>query len=542
MAESDWPAAGLSGSDMRRMIQGAAGWVALHREALNQINVFPVPDGDTGANLGRTLAAASEAAEMAEQDAAGDQRRASAYAIASVAASAALLGGRGSSGVIGAQWLRGFAEGLSVAADGSLSAALASAAAAARDAVAEPRDGTMISVAADVATAVQTAAGSPLVDMQIAVQAAFESVEATPDHNPVLKRAGVVDAGARGLEFMLRGMSGALAGEPIPDLPAELGAIDPGWLARRLDSDGDFDGFCTEMVIADVEDVERLRVELAGDDETVMLAPNGDDLRIHLHTADPADAYAAADAVGRIRVFRAVDMRAQAARTHESESGPAVVAVAQGSGFVRVFSELGAAAIVSGGAADNPSVEMLLSAAESVKGEEVIVLPNNHNVAPAAERAGVLAARAEQPQRIHVIRNDSQAEGVAALAALISGVPVEDVVAEMQEVLTAVRIGRVTYAARALDGDPPIAAGQPFAMLDGEIVGVGSSIDDVALSLAQRMFESLDGASLLTLYVGDDVLEERADALAEAVEERTGLEIDLVDGGQPHYPWLLAIE
>jgi hypothetical protein len=538
MVEREGPAAvphGLSGADVKRMIRGAAGWVALHREALNLINVFPVPDGDTGANLGRTLAAASEALEDISEDASANE-------IAAAAASAALLGGRGSSGVIGAQWLRGFAAGLAQEDEASLSSAFASAADAARNAVSEPRDGTMISVAADTAAAVESTGGEPLTQMQRAVEAAYDSVEYTPEQNPVLKDAGVVDAGARGLEFMLRGMAGALAGDPIPEVPAELGAIDPGWLARRLDSDGEFDGFCTELVVANVKDIEGLREVLSGEDETVMLAPDGDDLRIHLHTTEPADAYSAADEAGRIRVFRAVDMRMQAARTHESESDAAVVAVAQGSGFVRVFTELGAAAIVSGGAADNPSVEMLFSAAESVKGEDVIILPNNHNVTPAAQRAGELAAEADEPQRIHVIHNDSQAEGVAALAAVIGGVPAEDVVAEMVEALDAVRIGRVTLAARTLDGDVPISEGQPFAMLDGEIVGAGESIDEVALTLAAQMAESLAGASLFTAYIGEDVSEDRADALAEAIEESTGLEVDLIEGGQPHYPWLLALE
>ena len=525
----------LSGEDIKRMIQGAAGWVALHREALNLINVYPVPDGDTGANLGRTLAAASEALEAIDDDT-------PAHEVATAAASAALLGGRGSSGVIGAQWLRGFADGLWRDSHDSLVIAFNNAAEAARNAVSEPREGTMISVAADTAVVVASVMGGPMAQLQAAVAAAYESVEYTPEQNPVLKDAGVVDAGARGLEFMLRGMAGALAGEPIPEVPAELGAIDPGWLARRLDSGSDFDGFCTELVVANVADIEGLREVLAGDDETVMLAPDGKDLRIHLHTDEPADAYAAADRAGQIRIFRAVDMRAQAARTHESQSDAAVVAVAQGSGFVRVFSELGAAAIVSGGAADNPSVEMLFSAAESVKGEDVIILPNNHNVTPAAERAGELAAEADEPQRIHVIHNDSQAEGVAALAAVIGGVPIEDVVAEMEEALDAVRIGRVTHAARTVEGDVPIAQGQPFAMLDGEIVGAGESIEEVALTLAIQMAESLSGASLFTLYVGEDVSEAQADALAEAIEESTDLEVDLIEGGQPHYPWLMALE
>jgi len=131
---------------------------------------------------------------------------------------------------------------------------------------------------------------------------------------------------------------------------------------------------------------------------------------------------------------------------------------------------------------------------------------------------------------------------VAALAAVIGGVPAEDVVAEMQDALQAVRIGRVTHAARTLEGDIPITEGQPFAMLDGEIAGAGESIDGVALSLATQMADSLSGASLFTAYVGEDVTEERADALAEAIEESTGLEVDLIEGGQPHYPWLLALE
>lgn len=525
----------LSGADLQRMAQGAAGWVALHREALNQINVFPVPDGDTGANLGRTLAAAWQAAEVAPADA-------DAAEVASIAASAALLGGRGSSGVIGAQWLRGFASGLSDHESTSLSDAFRAAAEAARRAVAEPRDGTMISAAADVAAALADSAANPIEQLQIAVQAAYESVERTPEQNSVLKDAGVVDAGARGLEFMLRGMAGALAGEPIPELPAELGAIDPDWLARRLDSDDDFDGFCTELVVAGVADLEALQQVLAGDDETVMLAPDADDLRIHLHTADPADVYEAAERAGAIRLFRAVDMRAQAARTHEAEVDPAVIAVAQGSGFVRVFAELGAAAIISGGAADNPSVEMLFSAAESVKGLDVIVLPNNHNVTPAAARAAEIAMQSPEPQHLRILNTDSQAEGVAALAAMIGGIPVEEVVAEMEAALDAVRIGRVTWAARTLDGDIPITQGQPFAMLEGEIVAAGDTIHDVALELAQRMAASLSAASLFTLYVGSDVSEDDANDLADAIADDTELEVDLIEGDQPHYPWLLALE
>ena len=527
--------AGLDGDALRRMIRGASGWVALHRDALNQINVFPVPDGDTGANLGRTLATASQAAEDAPAHAAPGE-------VAVSAASAALMGGRGSSGVIGAQWLRGFADAIADdAAD--LAAAFERAAQFARDAVADPRDGTMISVARDTAAAVgELAAGSPLALMQHSVEAARASVERTPEQNPVLKDAGVVDAGARGLEFMLRGMAAALAGEEIPETPSELGAIDPSWLARRLDAAGEFEGFCTELVVSGVAEVDRLRAILAGDDESVMLAPDGGDLRIHIHTHEPFETYAAVEDAGTIRAFRAVDMRQQAARTHEAETDAAVIAVAQGAGFVRIFTELGAAAIVSGGAADNPSVEMLLSAAESVKGADVIVLPNNHNVTPAAQRAGELAAASDEPQHFHIVDTDSQAEGVSALASLIGGVPAEDVAAEMAEALEQVRIGRVALAARDYDGAVPIRAGQPFAMLDGQIVAAGDDIDALPLDLAGQMADALGGASLFTIFIGGDASEERADTLGQAIADATGIEVDIVAGGQPHYPWLLALE
>lgn len=527
-------ATSLTGSDVRRMVRGASGWVALHREALNQINVFPVPDGDTGANLGRTMATASQAADAAPADA-------SAGEVAQAAAAAALMGGRGSSGVIGAQWLRGFAEGISDP-NASVADAFRRAADSAREAVADPREGTMISVAADAADAVLGLQESPLDIVQRAVEAAQASVERTPEQNPVLKDAGVVDAGARGLEFMLRGMAGALAGADIPETPAELGAIDPSWLARRLDDAGEFDGFCTELVVNGVADVDGLRQVLEGADESVMLVPDGDDLRVHIHTTEPSDTYAAAEQAGSIRAFRAVDMRAQAARTHESENDAAVLAVAQGAGFVRVFTELGAAAIVSAGAADNPSVEMLLSAAESVKGADVIVLPNNHNVTPAAQRAGELAAASDAPQRFHIVNTDSQAEGVSAFAGPIGGVSAEDLAAEMSGTLEQVRIGRVALAARDYDGDVPIRAGQPFAMLDGEISAAGESLDGVALELAEQMVASLSGASLFTVFFGDDVTEERAEVLADSIADSTGLEVDLLAGGQPHYPWLLSLE
>ncbi len=540
------PTIRIDAAAWRRMLAGAAGWVALHREALNKINVYPVPDGDTGANLGRTLAAASGALDALPADASLVQS-------ARAASEAVLLGARGSSGVIGSQWLRGLTEALEERGEvdaALLRAALDGGAAAARAAVSEPREGTMISVAREAAAAARTSQTESALELLAAVvDEAAAAVQRTPQLNPVLADAGVVDAGAQGLEIMLRGMLAGARGEDLPETPEDFGDIDSDWLSQRLDSGEDFDGFCTELVLAGVADTEALRETLAdvatapleGDEsteQTLMLAAEGQRLRVHLHTTEPELAYARCDEQGELRAFRAIDMRAQAARVHEGDSDAAVLAVVQGAGFVRVFRQLGATALISGGASDNPSVEMILSAAESTHAADVVVLPNHGNVIPAAARAGEVSGGAQ----LHVIRCDTQAGGVAALVSRIGGVPTEDVVAEMEEGREAVLIGEVSSAARAVSGEIPLAEGQPFAMLDGAIVAGAESSSEAARQLAQRMRRAMPEGSLLTIYAGEEPSEAEAEALAAAIAEDTALEVDLVWGDQPHYPWLLALE
>ena len=540
---SDQPAE-IDARAWRRMLAGAAGWVALHRDALNRINVYPVPDGDTGANLGRTLAAAATALEALDDNAPLDQA-------ARAASDAALLGARGSSGVIASQWLRGLSaaaaqrERIDAAA---LRGALAAGAEAAYAALSEPREGTMISAAraaAEAAAADPTDSPSALLDT--ALEAVARHVERTPELNPALAGAGVVDAGARGLELAMRGMCAALRGDPLPDAAADFGDIDDAWLSRRLDEGGGLEGFCTELIVAGAQRSDALREALAeiaagpleGEgEETVMLAPDGDRLRVHLHTNEPELAYAQLEAEGEIRAFWAVDMRAQAARMHEGEEDAAVLAVVQGAGFVRAFRELGAAALLSGGASDNPSVEMIRSAAESTHARDVIVLPNHPNVIPAAQRA----ADGDDHARLHIVASDTQAAGVAALISRVGGVPAEDAAAEMEEGREAVLVGQVSRAARAVEGAIPLRENQPFALLGKEIAAAGESTAEAALQLARRMVEMQPGSSLLTVFFGAEPSDEDAEALAEAIAAETGLEVDLVWGDQPHYPWLLALE
>ena len=243
------PTLGIDAAGWSRMVAGAAGWVALHREALNKINVYPVPDGDTGANLGRTLAASAGALERIAEGA-------SLTEVAAAASDAALLGARGSSGVIGSQWLRGLTgalQGHERVDPALLRSALTAAAETARAAVSEPREGTMISVAREAAAVAAEYHTDSVVDLlDVAVTEAYAAVERTPQLNQVLADAGVVDAGARGLEMMLRGMLAGARGDALPETPEDFGDIDPSWLSRRLDSGDGFDGFCTELVVAGV--------------------------------------------------------------------------------------------------------------------------------------------------------------------------------------------------------------------------------------------------------------------------------------------------
>lgn len=534
----------IDAAGWRRMLAGAAGWTALHREALNRINVYPVPDGDTGANLSRTLAAAAAAPG-------GQDDEAPLHVAARAASEAALLGARGSSGVIASQWLRGFSEalGASERIDAPLlREALAGAAEAARAAVSEPREGTMISVAREMSEAAHAHSAESVEELlDAAVDELAAAVERTPQLNPVLAEAGVVDAGARGLEIALRGMLAGLRGEQPPPAAADFGDIDHAWLSRRLDDSSDFDGFCTELIVHDAAPDDALRSDLTeiaagpiegNTEETVMLAPDGDRLRVHLHTTEPELAWSRLQDAGEIRAFWAVDMRAQAARAHQGDADPAVLAVVQGAGFVRVFRELGATALLSGGASDNPSVEMILSAAESTHADDVLVLPNHTNVIPAAERAGEVSDHA----RLHVIASNTQAAGVAALVSRIGGVPAEDAAAEMEEGREAVLIGEVSRAARPVAGEIPLREGQPFGLLDGRIAAASETISDAARQLARQMIEQQPAGSLLTIFAGEEPSQDEADALAEAIAADIDVEVDLVWGDQPHYPWLLALE
>lgn len=530
----------VSGATLRRMLAEAAAALELHAAAIDAINVFPVPDGDTGANLAATLRAVTGAMAPLPADA-------SAGAVLEAGARGALTGARGNSGVILSQWLLGLARSASGAAElnrAALEAAFKSASEAAWAALAEPREGTMLSVAAALAAPETHSDASMEACLAEAVARAQAAVARTPEQLPVLAAAGVVDAGALGLSEVVAGMLRGLRGEQTPPT-LDAGRIDAEWARTAVTEEL---GFCLELLVSGRGlEAGRVREQMVALGESVVVGGDGDTLHIHVHTDAPEAVVAAAAVWGEVSEVKADDLSAQTAGLGAAR-GPlgdvAVVAVVSGEGFRRLFRDLGVAAIVPGGATMNPSTEAIWRAARSAHAADVLVLPNHANVAPAARQAAALAAEAGEGPRLHVVTCDDQPAGVAALMALELGAPAAELAERMSAAAAEIATGSVTLAARATSTPVALAAGQPFALAGDDILGGAESVGAALGLLVRALVGRKPGASLLTLYAGEGLDPAEAEAAARELGDRYHgeLDVELVIGGQPHYPWVVSLE
>jgi DAK2 domain fusion protein YloV len=534
----------IDGPALARMLRAGAQALRARADAINAINVFPVPDGDTGTNMSLTMLAAVDGIAPA------DER--SADAVAKAVARGALMGAKGNSGVILSQILAGFAATPDHAPtlDG---AALADALARARDAayrvVSKPQEGTIltaISAAADAANHARN--DSPDVCLRLAVEAAADAVKRTPELLPVLKEAGVVDSGAEGLYVLLDGMLRGLRGEAIATPAIDLGAIDPSWLAatERTHAHGDAaSGFCTEFVVtADTIDDDAIRTRMLELGDSVLVVGGGGVLRVHVHTRTPDEALAYARSAGAVSHEKVDDMEAQfralAAQRHAVSTSTidaiAVVAVAAGDGLEALLASMGAR-VVRGGQTMNPSAGDIRSAIEATGASQVIVLPDNKNIVMAAR----LAAEG-MTQRVEVIDARTIPQGVAALVALNTEAPFDDNIAAMNDAIASVRTAEVTHAARAtrIHGID-VREGQPIGLIDGDLRVAEETIGGAARACVARMLEDR-AAALVTLYAGAGEEDASAEALADGLRERHGIEVEVVRGGQPHYPYIIGVE
>ncbi|MEN3343338.1 MAG: fatty acid kinase [Actinomycetota bacterium] len=539
-----------SGDDLqavRRVVAAALASLEASRRRLDDLNVYPVPDGDTGTNLTMTVRAL---AEGVEQTAA--QSRA---ALAQDVARAALMGGRGNSGVILSEIVRAVAgvlgESELPAVDAAEAArALRAGTEAAYAAPASPVEGTMLSVIRELAEEAEARApdAPSLGDLLVAlVRRGEAAVARTPEQLPVLRAAGVVDAGGAGLLEVLRGVAAAVTGEPLPEAPPAEASPPLEAVHRELSRFR----YCTVFLV-EGEQLRRdpLEAELERLGDSLLVVGDERALKVHVHTDDPGAALSLGTRAGTIdrveianmheqiqgREKRLLDTRAGAPA---ERAATGVVAVVAGDGNRRLFqalaANLGPVAIVEGGQTTNPSTADLVAAVRSLDAGEAVILPNNANVLLAAERAAAHAGG-----RVEVVAADSIPAGLAAMVAFDGSRDAAENAEEMRRAAAAVATGAVTIASRDLQlNGVAVRRGEWLGLAGGEAVAGGASFDEVAAAVIERLLD--DSRELLTLLVGRErpPLDSLLERLAEA---RPGLEVDVEEGGQPHYHLLLSAE
>ncbi len=550
---TDTNLASLSGSDITEMFRAASRWLDLNKEQVNAINVFPVPDGDTGTNMHLTMRSTMEEADRCQQPEAG--------AVLGAMAHGALMGARGNSGVILSQIVRGLALAVADAAEldpKALAAGFQQGSDTAYKAVTQPTEGTILTVIRDVASAADDNTNGDIgALMTAAVDAARESVARTPDLLPVLAEAGVVDAGGQGLFVLLEGMLRHLRGETVEagEAAATDGSPEKEFLAvveQHHQAEESPYGYCTEVLIeGDALPVDELRERVLAMGDSVLVVGDESLVRVHVHTDDPGTLLMMGTGAGSLVQVKVDNIRHQAERFVELHQEPdeaaataqppasmiSSVAVASGEGLADVFRDVGCSRVVSGGPTMNPSTRDILDAIESCPTDDVVVLPNDKNIVMAARQA----AEATQKHAV-VVPSRSVPQGLSALLAVNPEEGLDENARAMEDALTAVRTIEITTAVRSTEiGGVAVKEGQTIAVVDDELKVATDSPED-ALDTA---LDDLTGGStsLITLYYGAGATDEQAQATAGHLRERyAGHEVEVVAGGQPHYVYIVSLE
>lgn len=543
----------LTGRDLRALLQGALEHLEKNKEQVNALNVFPVPDGDTGTNMYLTLAAAVREALQGPEDVAS---------IAAAAGNGSLMGARGNSGVILSQLFRGAAQSLApnpALGPRELAAALMEATRTAYRAVLKPVEGTILTVARLAAREALLAArsGSDVEGvLRAAVAGAQEALAKTPALLPVLREAGVVDAGGQGLVYILTGALAALSGErgepvgaPAAALPATAVATAP---AEEKKPAAELAyGYCTEALLRGTGlDADRLRQRLAGYGDSLLVVGEPGLVKVHVHTNHPGRVLEELLTQGTLHDIKIDNMRDQHRESTRvtppaapaPENAPpqrelGVVTVAQGEGIRAALEGLGADVVLSGGQTMNPSTEEFVAAFEKVPARSILVLPNNKNVVLAARQAAELTAK-----KVAVVPTRSIPQGVAALVAFNPEQDLAANAAAMEAASRRVKSGEITYAVRStrVNGHE-IAAGDVLGLVEDELVASGREVEQVTEEVLTQMVSP--ASELITVFAGQDVAPEAAQQLAARLKDRfPQCEVELHSGGQPLYYYILSVE
>ena len=551
----------IDGIQFKQMVLHGSAAITQQKQKINDLNVFPVPDGDTGTNMSLTIGTAAAELKKGDQTNLGQA--------ASTTASALLRGARGNSGVILSLLFRGMSKVLKghESADGALlAAAMQEGVAAAYGAVMKPAEGTVLTVSRLAAKrAVEAAEENNDVEyiLSEALRVGHDVLGQTTDMNPVLKKAGVVDAGGKGYLVILGGMLSALQGEPMPEVTEES-AQDKADFSSLTDEEITFT-FDTVFIVRKTgnQPLESLRAYLSSIGDSLVIGEDDDAFKVHVHTDTPGSALNEAQKYGTLELAKIENMRTQyedvaAGRKAQSvddleavedelEGGPAqeaapekrygFLSVCAGEGLATVFRDLGVDGIISGGQTMNPSTESILKEINRVPAEVVFVLPNNKNITMAAQQCVGLTEK-----EVVVVPTSTIPQGITAMMAVDMEQEPQELLETMTAAIENVTTAQITYAARNSDFDGfAISEGDYLALLGGKLFGTDKEITALLERLAQEAASR--GAEFVTLFYGEDVTEEQAQA-AEDIFARLcpDVELSVLPGGQPVYYYIISIE
>lgn len=543
----------IGGAMLKEMFLTGAALLEKNRAYIDSLNVFPVPDGDTGTNMSMTMQSAVKEIQNCKGTNVSD--------IAAAASLGALKGARGNSGVILSQILRGFARALSgkeEMAPENFAAALTTGTEAAYKAVMKPKEGTMLTVARMMAEAVTKEANEganlyKLIDVMI--DEGERALRLTPELLPVLKEAGVVDSGGKGLVTILRGFKMVIDGEDVDEYVLapqmqDTAGITGGEEGADLEALDDIEfGYCTEFFIIHLDesfseaDLDKLREKLMKIGDSVVVAHDSDFIKIHVHSNCPGKILQLALRLGEIDRIKIENMREQnrelLANMKKNEKENALVAVSISDGIDEVYKAIGVNNLISGGQTMNPSIDSITKAIRRANARNVFVLPNNSNIIMAAQQAAAISDR-----NVIVIPSKTMMQGLSAALAYSDDVDVETNTERMTAAIKQVLSGSVTYAVRdtQFNGEK-ISQGDIIGLLDNVITKVGTSVDSVAVELLCSMIENKGDDCMATIFYGEGADENSAQAVADAVNEKyPDAEITVQYGGQPLYYYYFSVE
>ena len=542
----------IDGTMLKKAFIGAAKYLEINKEEVNALNVFPVPDGDTGTNMSLTMKSAVKQILNLSEYSAGK--------VALAASNGSLMGARGNSGVILSQLFRGFANGLKdkeTCDTFSLAEAFKTASDTAYKAVMKPTEGTILTVArgcAEYALTLSKSEKDILVFLKKVIEHGNNVLNKTPDMLPVLKQAGVVDAGGKGLIYVLTGAYNAITTEEEigeEDLKPEIIDQKPTFHpSHDIDTADIKFGYCTEFMInTDIEDYEEFRKELTRFGDSLMVVGGEGLIKVHVHTNNPGQVLEKALMLGDLNDIKIDNMRYQHSHLIDGEEHRepkksnnlskkySFITVSIGEGIDTVFKELNVDYIIPGGQTMNPSTEDILNAVEEVEGEHIIILPNNGNIILAADQAKELSEK-----NVYVFPTKTIPEGITAILSFDPEMEIEENLENMKDAIANVKTAQVTYAVRDTEiNNTKINKDDIIGISTGEIISNGNDIQLVSFELLKNIID--EDSSLITIFYGNGTEEEKALELSDRIEEEfEDLDVEVVFGGQPLYYYIFAIE